>query len=216
MPLRRKESITPRNRVSLPVAGPLPTPPSISPLHHHLRHAGCLGKIILGNQQIALLGNPRRVAQPRANHVQGELTLQFRFALLTGVFVLVLLLVLVLGPTASITSTSTISLSTRTTEPTQCSIGCRSILWSRDHVFALVTEDLEGFVEELSTVGKDRAATNATAFVMLDLWLWNTHSVHFPIDVVCAKSNSQIKAWDGSRIPQIVRSAWKVFLTWRH
>ena len=148
--------------------------------------------------------------------MQGELTLQFRFALLTGVFVLVILLVIVFESTASITSPSTISLSTRTTEPTQCSIGCRSILWSRDHVFALVTEDLEGFVQDRSKLREDRAVANATAFVMLDLWLWNTHSVHFPIDVVCAKSNSQIKAWDGSRIPQIVRSAWKVFLTWRH
>jgi hypothetical protein len=59
---------------------------------------------------------------------------------LTGIFVLLLVLVLVLGPTASITSTSTISLSTRTTE--------RSILGSRDHIFAFVAEDLERFVED--------------------------------------------------------------------
>ena len=71
---------------------------------------------------------------------------------MTGIFVLVLvlLLVLVLGPTASITSTSTISLSKRTTEPTHRGVGCRLILWSGDHILALVAEDLEGFVEDRS------------------------------------------------------------------
>jgi hypothetical protein len=29
---------------------------------------------------------------------------------------------------------------------------------------------------------KDRATANATAFVMLDLRLWDTHPIHFPID----------------------------------
>ena len=104
------------------------------------------------------------------------------FGILTGIFVLVL--VLVLGPTASITSTSTISLSTRTTEPTQRRVSCRSILWSRDHILALVAEDLEGFVEDRSKLGEDRATTNATGFVMLDLWLWNTHPIHLPIDLL--------------------------------
>ena len=108
--------------------------------------------------------------------------------MLTGIFVLVLvlvlLLVLVLGPTASITSTSTISLSTRTTEPTHRCIRCRSILRSCDHILALVTEDLERFVEDRSKLGEDRAATNATAFVMLDLRLWDAHPIHFPIDVL--------------------------------
>ena len=105
------------------------------------------------------------------------------FRILTGIFVLVLVLVLVLGPTASITSTSTISLSTRTTEPTHRSVGCGSVLWSRDYILALVAEDLKRFVEVRSQLGKDRAATNDAGFVMLDLWLWNTDSVHFPVDV---------------------------------
>jgi hypothetical protein len=37
-----------------------------------------LGKITFGDQQVTLLGNARRVAKPRANHMQRELTLQFR------------------------------------------------------------------------------------------------------------------------------------------
>ena len=106
------------------------------------------------------------------------------FGILTGIFVLVL--VLVLGPTASITSTSTISLSTRTTEPTHGCVSLRTILRSGDHVFALVAKDLGRFVEDRSQLGEDRATTNATAFVMLDLRLWNAHSVHFPIDVLPA------------------------------
>ena len=110
------------------------------------------------------------------------------FRILTGIFVL--LLVLVLGPTGSITSTSTISLSTRTTEPTHRCIGCGSALRRGDHIFAFVAEYLEGFVEDRSKLGEDRAATNATTFVMLDLWLWNAHSVHFPIDVLPTRSES--------------------------
>ncbi|MFM9064846.1 MAG: hypothetical protein ACKOOI_17675, partial [Pirellula sp.] len=47
-------------------------------------------------------------------------------------------------------------------------LGGSSILWSRDHVFALVAEDLERFVEDRSQLGKDRATTNATTFVVLD------------------------------------------------
>ena len=105
------------------------------------------------------------------------------FRILTGIFVLVLLLVLVLGPTASITSTSTISLSTRTTEPAHRCVGCRTVLWSSDHILALVTEDLERVVEDRSKLGEDWAATNAKAFVMLDLWLRDAHPIHFPIDV---------------------------------
>ena len=108
--------------------------------------------------------------------------MQFRFALLTGVFVLVL--VLVLGPTASITSTSTISLSTRTTEPTHRRVGGSSILRCGDHILALVAEDLERVVEDRSQLREDRATANATAFVMLDFRLWDAHSVHFPVDVL--------------------------------
>jgi hypothetical protein len=100
---------------------------------------------------------------------------------LTGIFVLVL--VLVLGPTASITSTSTISLSTRTTEPTHGRVGCRSILWRSDHILAFVAENLEGLIEDRSKLGEDRATTNATTFVMLDLRLGDAHPIHFPIDV---------------------------------
>ncbi len=106
------------------------------------------------------------------------------FRILTGIFVLVLLLVLVLGPTASITSTSTISLGTRTTEPTHRSVGGSSILESRDHLFALVVEDLEGFVEDRSQLREDRAATNATTFVVLDLRLGDAHPIHLPINVL--------------------------------
>jgi len=36
-----------------------------------------LGKIILGDQQVTLLGNTWRVAEPRADHVQWELALEF-------------------------------------------------------------------------------------------------------------------------------------------
>ena len=59
----------------------------------------------------------------------------------------------------------------------------RSILRGRDHVLALVSKDLEGFVENRSKLGEDRATANATAFVMLDFRLWNTHPIHYPIDV---------------------------------
>jgi hypothetical protein len=34
------------------------------------------GKIILGDQQVTLLGDPWRVAKPRADHVQWELALE--------------------------------------------------------------------------------------------------------------------------------------------
>ncbi|MFM7976453.1 MAG: hypothetical protein ACKO8U_15365, partial [Pirellula sp.] len=37
-----------------------------------------LGKIIFGDQQVTLLGDPRRVAKPGANHMKWELALQFR------------------------------------------------------------------------------------------------------------------------------------------
>jgi hypothetical protein len=46
-------------------------------LHHHLRHAGCLGKIIFGDQQITLLCDAWRVAEPGAYHVKRELALEF-------------------------------------------------------------------------------------------------------------------------------------------
>ena len=47
------------------------------------------------------------------------------------------------------------------------------ILWSRDHILALIAEYLEGIVEDRSQLGEDRATTNATNFVMLDLRLWD-------------------------------------------
>jgi len=103
--------------------------------------------------------------------MQWELALEFCFALSTGVFVLVLVLVLLLEPTASITSTSTISLSASTTEPTHRRVGCRAILRSGDHVFALVAKDLEGFVEDRTQFGEDRTTANPTAFVVLDFRL---------------------------------------------
>jgi hypothetical protein len=46
--------------------------------YHHLRHPGGLGKVIFGNQQVTLLGDPWRVAKPRANHMQWELALEVR------------------------------------------------------------------------------------------------------------------------------------------
>jgi hypothetical protein len=46
-----------------------------------------------------------------------------------------------------------------------------------------MNKDLERFVEDRSKLRKNRAATNATTFVMLDLRHWDTHSVHFPVDV---------------------------------
>ena len=46
------------NRVRMPVAGHPPHTTNRSPLHHHPLHAGRLGKIILGNQQITLLCDP--------------------------------------------------------------------------------------------------------------------------------------------------------------
>ncbi len=82
--------------------------------------------------------------------MQRKLALEFCFALLTGVFVLLLLLLLLLESTASITSTITISLSTRTTGPAHRSVGCRSILRSRNHILAFDTEDLERFVQDRS------------------------------------------------------------------
>ena len=60
-----------------PFPGTLPTPPIHSPLHHHLRHASRLGKILLGDQQVTLLCDPWRVAKPRTNHLKWELALQF-------------------------------------------------------------------------------------------------------------------------------------------
>ena len=115
--------------------------------------------------------------------MQAELTLQFRFALLTGVFVLVILLVIVFESTASITSTSTISLSTRTTEPTHGCVGCGAVLRCGDYIFALAPEDLGRFVQDRSKLREDRAVANATTFVMLDFRLGDTHPIHLPIDV---------------------------------
>jgi len=47
-----------------------------------------------------------------------------------------------------------------------------------------MSKDLEGFVEDRSQLGKDRAAANPAAFVVLDLWLRDAHPIHFPIDVL--------------------------------
>jgi hypothetical protein len=49
------------------------------------------------------------------------------------------------------------------------------------------SQDLEGFVKDRPKLRKDRAATNAPAFVMLDLRFWDAHPIHFPIDVVPSK-----------------------------
>ena len=135
-----------------------------------------------GNSAVRCVVN----CQARNRQRAGGTRVGVLFRILTGIFVLVL--VLVLGPTASITSTSTISLSTRTTEPTHRCVGCRSILRCGDHAFALITEDLERFVQDRSRIGrssgKDRAVANDTTFMILDLWLWDAHSIHFPIDVL--------------------------------
>ena len=58
-----------RNRVSMPVAGHLPHTTDISSIHHRLRQAGRLGKIIFGDQKVTLLGDPWRIAKPGADHV---------------------------------------------------------------------------------------------------------------------------------------------------
>ena len=58
----------------MPVAGH-PPHTNLSPLDHHLHHPRRLGEIILGHQQVALLRDTRRVAEPGANHMQWELTL---------------------------------------------------------------------------------------------------------------------------------------------
>ena len=71
--------------------------------------------------------------------------------------------------------------------PTHRCVGCRSVLGSGDHVFTLVSEDLEGFVEDRTQLGKDRASANPPSFVVLDLWLRDIHPIPFPIDVVPAK-----------------------------
>ena len=60
-----------------PFPGTLPTPPIHSPLHHHLRHASRLGKILLGDQQVTLLCDPWRVAKPGEDDVQREFALEF-------------------------------------------------------------------------------------------------------------------------------------------
>ncbi|MCY2997238.1 MAG: hypothetical protein NT168_03935 [Planctomycetota bacterium] len=64
------------NRVRMPVSGH--PPQTNKSLHHPLRDPGCLGEIIFGDQQVALLSDPRRVTKPGADHMQRELALQFR------------------------------------------------------------------------------------------------------------------------------------------
>ncbi len=61
--------------------------------------------------------------------------------------------------------------------PAHRRVGSGTVLGCGDHVFALVSEDLEGFVEDRSQLWKDRATANPTAFVVLDLWLGDAHSV---------------------------------------
>jgi hypothetical protein len=51
---------------------------SRNPLHQHPLHPSRLGKIILGDQQVTLLGDTWRVAKPRANDAQRELALEVR------------------------------------------------------------------------------------------------------------------------------------------
>jgi hypothetical protein len=51
-------------------------------------------------------------------------------------------------------------------------------------IFTLIAEDLEGFVEDRSKLREDRAATNATAFVTLELRLRDAYPIQFPIDVL--------------------------------
>jgi hypothetical protein len=68
------------NLVRMPVAGHPPHTTNRSPLHHHLHHARCLRKIIFCDPQVAPFFDTRRVAKPRADHVQRELALEFRFA----------------------------------------------------------------------------------------------------------------------------------------
>jgi hypothetical protein len=51
-----------------------------------------------------------------------------------------------------------------------------------DHIFALVADDLEGFVEDRSQFEKERTVANATTFVLKVLWLRDSHPVQFPVD----------------------------------
>ena len=123
---------------------PPPSPSSLQPpLRNHLRSRA-------GNSAVRCVASCQARSRPRVMGTRAAVL----FRILTGIFVLVLLL----GPTASITSTSTsnISLSTRTTEPTHRRISGSSILRSRDHIFALVAEYLERFVEDRSKFGQLR------------------------------------------------------------
>jgi len=53
-----------------------------------------------------------------------------------------------------------------------------------DHIFALVPEDLERFVEDRTQLREDRATANAMAFLVFYLRLFDAHSIQFRIDVV--------------------------------
>mgnify|MGYP003341451441 CR=1 FL=1 len=164
----------------MPVAGHPPHTTSQS--HHHLLRPSRLCKIILGHQQITLLRNPWRVAKPRANHVQRELALELGLSARPH-------RVEQSWPTrdAGASQQSRHLAAKVGVLPTHRRLGCRSVLGSRDHVFTLVAEDLEGFVEDGSQLGKDRATTNPTTFVVFYLRLWNAHPVYLPVDVVPAK-----------------------------
>jgi len=64
-------------RVTIPLTSYLSCITWPSPLHHHLLHPCRSRKIILSYQQITLLCDTRRVAEPRADHGKRELALQF-------------------------------------------------------------------------------------------------------------------------------------------
>ena len=75
-------------------------------------------------------------------------------------------------------------------------VGCGSILGSCDHILALIAKDLEGFVEDWDQLREDRAAANATTFIMLNVRLGDAHSIHFPIGSHVGKSHGDVGvAW---------------------
>jgi hypothetical protein len=153
-------------------------------LHHHLCYTGRPGKIIFGNQQVALLSDSWRVAEPGADDVKRKLSLEF--CLPAGSH-----RVEQSWPTRDAGASQQsrhLGAQVRVLPAHRCISGS-SILWCRDHIFALVPEDLERFIEDRSKFREDRATTNATSFVMLDLWFENAQAVHFPGD--CRRSNSQ-------------------------
>ncbi|MFM2094691.1 MAG: hypothetical protein RIS70_1815 [Planctomycetota bacterium] len=55
-------------------------PHTASHSHHNLLRPSRSREILLGNQQVTLLRDPRRVTKPGADDVQWELALEFRLA----------------------------------------------------------------------------------------------------------------------------------------